>query len=267
MPKWLRYARLYVKFLFVHVRSHMEYNVDFLIGTASSMLGQASALIFIWAIFSRIPEVQGWTMWEVAVIYGMANIPRGLAELFLNGVWAMRNLVSSGHFDRLLVRPVAPSLQVITQRFNVNGVSDITMGGTVLVVAASQLDLHWGVSEVAFLLLALVCGTGIIGVVNYATNCLAFWHPDDTGAFQVFVIRFMGLAQYPITIYGPTLQAFLSWIVPYAFVGYFPAVVLLGKDVHPVWLGWMSPVVLAVVIGITSLIWNRGLRHYESTGH
>jgi len=267
MHYFLRHTRLYVKLLFLHLRSHLEYNLDFLIGALSSLLGQAASLIFIWAVFSRIPKVQGWTIWEVAFLYGMATIPRGMAEVFMNGSWAMRRLVSSGDFDRLLLRPVPIILQIVTQRFNVTGLTDIAVGASVLGVSASHLGISWNLIDCVFLLVVLVCGMGIIGVVNIATNSLAFWHPDDTGAFQVFVVRFMNLAQYPVTIYGQVLQIFLCWIVPYAFVGYFPALVLLRKNIDHAWLGWFSPVVLIGVSLITSLIWRRGLRHYESAGH
>ena len=58
----------------------------------------------------------------------------------------------------------------------------------------------------------------------------------------------------------------LMFVVLYAFTGYYPVAMLLGKDVtysH----GFYLSLVIAGVMGFTSyILWHMGLKRYNSTG-
>ena len=77
------------------------------------------------------------------------------------------------------------------------------------------------------------------------------------------------MTAYPLTIYGVWLRRLLAFVVPLAFVSYFPAVAILGKhdplDTPP-WLGALTPVVAGLTVVIAAAIWRTGVRHYRSTG-
>lgn len=102
-----RNLRLYFTLQLVQLRAAVEYRGDFWIGILGAMLQQAAGLVFISALFSQIPEVNGWTVWNIAVLYGLAMIPKGLTEFFCDGPWMLRSRVNSGEFDRVLVRPIS----------------------------------------------------------------------------------------------------------------------------------------------------------------
>jgi hypothetical protein len=109
-----RNLRLYFILQIVQLRAAVEYRADFWIGILGAMLQQAAGLVFISALFSQIPEVSGWTVWDIAILYGLAMIPKGLTEFFCDGPWMLRSKVNTGEFDRVLVRPISPALQSAT---------------------------------------------------------------------------------------------------------------------------------------------------------
>ena len=87
----------------MQLRSAVEYAADFWIGIVGAVLMQASGLVFISALFSQVPQVAGWTVWNIVLLYGLAMLPKGLTELFCDGPWTLRMKVNSGEFDRVLV--------------------------------------------------------------------------------------------------------------------------------------------------------------------
>ena len=77
------------------------------------------------------------------------------------------------------------------------------------------------------------------------------------------------LTQYPLTIYPTEVVKVLTFVVPVAFVNWYPALFILDRSDpfgFPSWLQFASPLAAAVVLGATALVWRTGVRHYRSTG-
>jgi len=77
------------------------------------------------------------------------------------------------------------------------------------------------------------------------------------------------LTQYPLPIYGVVLRRVLAFVVPLAFVSFFPALYVLGKRDPFTSLGvirFLSPLVAAGTLVVARLAWRAGVRHYRSTG-
>lgn len=137
-----KHLRLYAKLQLVQIRAAVEYRADFWIGILGAMLQQGAGLVFVSALFSQIPEVAGWTVWNIAILYGLAMLPKGLTELFCDGPWTLRGKVNSGEFDRVLVRPVSPALQSATAIVSIHGFGQVILGIVVLWMGMSRSDIE-----------------------------------------------------------------------------------------------------------------------------
>jgi ABC-2 type transport system permease protein len=262
-----RHARVYAKLILLQQRSHLEYEADFWVGVLGATLTQVAGFVFVWVLFSQVPAVAGWTAWEVAFLYGLAVIPNGLREVLCDGTWRLRLLINRGEFDRLLVRPLSPALQVITQLSSVFGCGTAALGAYVVLRARAELGLAWGPGEWAFLLLTLVSGLVLLAAVDFATNCVGFWDPSANSSFPFLVHNLVELAKFPLTVYGRLVQFALTWVLPFAFMSYYPGTVLLGRPEASPLLGYASPVAAAVMVCVAALVWHRGLRRYQGAGH
>lgn len=264
LASWQRTLRLYFRLQVLHLQVFMEYEADFWIGIVGAALRHLSGFVFIWALFQRIPQVKGWSMWEIAFLYGLSVIPSGLVEVFYDGQWELRRLINQGEFDRLLLRPLSPALQVITQMSNIHGFGPVILGLIVLIKATFELKLSWSVGHVLFLVATLLSSMLIIGALNYITNCLAFWDQAANASLPVMVQNVLEFAKYPLTLYGRVVQALVTWVLPVTFVSYFPGLVLLNKTPSP--LSYAAPLAGLVMTFITGLIWKRSLAAYQGTG-
>ena len=80
------------------------------------------------------------------------------------------------------------------------------------------------------------------------------------------VYNFCDFTRYPITIFNKPMQFFLSFVIPFGLVISVPVQIVLKGT----WSAWpvIGIIILAAavfnIIGV--LLWNAGVRAYESTG-
>jgi ABC-2 type transport system permease protein len=268
MLAWLWFhLRMYVTFQLVHLRTALAYEADFWIGMLGVALTHGVGMVFVWTLFLRVPQVAGWSVWEVAALYALSIIPRGLTELLCDGQWQLRQLINRGELDRLLVRPMSPALQVITQFSSIHGLGSIVLGSVVLGRALGALELAWGSGEWLLLLLTLLSGTVLMSALNYATNCQGFWDSGSSSSFPFLMQNLAEFAKFPLTLYDRLVRAVLTWVVPFACVSYYPGLVLLRRPEAQLWMAGSAPLAAAGMVAAAAIIWRQGLARYQGTGH
>lgn len=84
---------------------------------------------------------------------------------------------------------------------------------------------------------------------------------------MVYTIK--SFVNYPITIFPRALQFFLTFLLPFAFINFYPAAMLLRKEIpagYPAILPYLPPAVGIVAFVLSIRLWNWGLGHYQGTG-
>ena len=77
------------------------------------------------------------------------------------------------------------------------------------------------------------------------------------------------MTQYPMTIFPREVLKGLTFLIPVAFVNWYPCLFLLGRPDPfglPGWFAFVSPVVAGLTLTVAGLAWTSGVRHYTSTG-
>jgi ABC-2 type transport system permease protein len=259
--------RIYFKLQLMQIRSTIEYASDFWIGIVGAIMLQASGLVFISALFSQVPEVAGWTVWNIVLLYGLAMIPTGLRELFSDGFWMLRTRVNTGEFDRVLVRPVSPALQSATALVSIHGFGGVSLGIVLLVLGITRSDvvMHWW--TVPYLLLVILSSAVMVASIAMAINLTGFWEPSAQSALPTMLGLLIDFAKFPLDIYNGVIRTVITVALPYAFVSYFPALLLLDRDTLWKWLGMATPLVAIWVVLATRFLWSKALNRYQGVGH
>lgn len=260
-----RYASLYWLFLKNRLKILMEYRVNFLIGAVSTVFVQAAGLLAIWVVMKQIPSLEGWSLPEILLIYGLITLAKSINHMFADNLWTIgRDYVRTGQFDRFMVRPIDPLFHLLADRFCHDGIGNFLVGITLVVIAGSQLSIAWTPLTIGYLALMVLSGGFIFIGLNLITAVSGFWLMDSVPVTRV-VFEMHEFAKYPLTIYPQAIGVLLTLLIPYGFASFYPASYLLGRDVAPA-LAWGAPVVAAVLMAIGLAVWHFGLRHYGSTG-
>jgi ABC-2 type transport system permease protein len=83
---------------------------------------------------------------------------------------------------------------------------------------------------------------------------------------MVTVYNISDFAKYPITIFPTLIQTIITYVVPFAFVSFYPAKVLLNQA-NGLSILAQSSIALLIMASCALWVWNTGLKGYESTGH
>jgi ABC-2 type transport system permease protein len=260
-----RALRLYVLLQRAAARGAMQYRLNTVIGVLSGALWQGTGFAFIWVIMHTFPSLAGWGLAEIAFLYGLRLTAHALAMIPMMSVNDIERLVREGEFDRFLLRPLNPLVQVIGNRVGVGQFGDLLVGVVLLAVAAGPAQIRWDAWLVAFCFVAIV-GGALIEAAFFLAFCSLSLRMVDTFALRAFVDDvFSRFGSYPMKIFGGVTEWLLTFVLPVAFVAYVPASVVLGKLGTPWALA--TPLLGGVLIGLAYLLWRRQLDHYQSAGH
>jgi ABC-2 type transport system permease protein len=267
--RWRGFCRatfLYLRLLSQEIKSILAYRADFMILLVSAVLVQLSGFAFIWAVFQRIPDINGWTFWQVVMMYSLIFITEGVGSMFFEGTWWLSWLVYSGEFDQVLLRPVSPIVQILASRVGFNGMGNMTTGGILFVVALGEVKVDWTPDRVVMLVVLVASAAAIRVALNLGTAAVSFWIRAPFSSIPLVVHQLGEFAKYPITIYSVGIQAVIVVAIPFAFVSFFPTAYIF--DV-PDWrlIGLLTPLVAAYSVWMAVTLFRLGLRRYESTGH
>lgn len=261
----MRVVRLYVRLLGAHLRSLLEYEGDFWVMMAGTVLMQVVNVAFLSAIFAKVPAINGWSFWAVVAMFAMVAIAEGVGSLFFEGMWRLSWLINQGDLDYMMVRPYPIVLQVSSVQIGINGLSNIVTGGLMLGFALSHVNVAWSVGRVLLGVLVLLSAVVIKVSINLATNAVSFWMQSPSPLFAMAVHQVGDLARFPLSVYPLALKAALGFALPFAFVSFFPVSYLLGHGSS--WVGLLTPLVAVYCVLVSWWIFSRGLRRYESAGN
>jgi len=251
------------------VRSQLAYPGSFALATLAQLGAQGMELVAILVIFSHVRGLGGFDLGQVLLFYGIAATAFGLADLVVGQVEELPELIRSGELDVLLLRPLSTLAQVVTVDVELRRLGRVATGVGVYLWALATTGIAWSPATVAVAVMAPPVGAVIVGSIFIGTNAVSFWLVDGRELANSFTYGSNFAMSYPITIYGPTLRRVLCFVVPAAFVAYFPALALLDRPDPlglPEVLRWCSPVAAAAAATAAATVWRSGVRRYQGTG-
>lgn len=263
-------ARLYLRYVAASIRAQMQFPASFLMLTTTQFGVTLIEFVGLWTLFRRFGQIDGWTIGQVAVFYGVVNITFSIADAISRGFDVFgTDFVKTGTFDRLLLRPRATALQLLGHELRLTRFGRLVMGMIVLAVASRLSGVEWGALSVCLLLTAFIGGTALFLGIVILQATLAFWTVESLEIANTLTYGGVEAAQYPLDIYSRWFRDFLIFVVPIGCVAYFPIERLLGHPDRmgaPNWLLDASPVVGLLFLAASLCVWRVGVRHYTSTG-
>ncbi|TMQ09564.1 MAG: ABC transporter permease [Deltaproteobacteria bacterium] len=260
---------LYRAYAAASIRSQLSYRASLVMTTIGIFLVTASEFVAVWALFDRFGQVRGWTLPEAALLYGMSSVSWAVCDAIGRGFDVFGDMVKTGGFDRLLLRPRSTVLQLLGQDFTLRRFGRLAQGLLVLGYAAVAGTIDWTVGRAVLLAGAIACGVcAFLGLlVLQATS--AFWTIDKLEVWNAFTYGGLTMSRYPLPLYRPWFRAVFIFVIPLACVTYFPGVVILGRAEPlgaPAIAGWLAPLAGPAFLALGLQVWRIGIRHYRSTG-
>lgn len=259
---------VYARLAGAQIRSQLEYRASFALLVLTSCLASGLDFVGILVLFGHVDALAGWSVSEVAFLYGTGSLSFQLADFAVGHADRLFTRVRTGDLDRLLARPLGLLGQLLAEDFALRRVGKLLQAAAVFSFALATVEVDWTIGRVVWLPVTVCAGAAIFGSMFVAGGAMAFWTTEGGEVAHAFTYGGNHMIAHPLGIYGKWLRR-MATVVPLAFVNYLPATFLLGRSEllgFPAFAPFMSPLVAAVAVLGTRALWRAGLGHYRSTG-
>lgn len=247
----------------------MSYRTSFALQCLAQAVTQLGELLVILVLFNRVSALGGFSVNEVVLMYAIAGTAFGIADMVAGQLDQLPTYIRTGTFDVVLLRPLGTLAQMMTSDVQLRKIGRVGAGLATLVYAVNHNDIGWSPFTVLLVVAAPIGGAVIFGSIWIMANAICFWLVDGQELANTVTYGSSAFTSYPATVYGPWLRRFFAFVIPGAFVAYYPSLALLGRPDPlggPALLGWISPLVAVVAAGVAGLVWRSAVRHYRGTG-
>lgn len=261
---------MYRRLLAVQIRSQMSYRLSFwmdLITTA----GNAVAFFSVVLVIHRFGGIAGWSLGEIAFLYGMIEASFGVMDMIFSGFDPdyFSVYIRQGSLDQLLLRPVGITWQVLGSQFLLRRFGRIFEGLAVFLYALTQVQIEWTLGKLLYLPVVFVSQVLAMGALFIAGSTLTFWTVQRSEAINILTYGGAEMMSYPMHIYPAWMQRFFTYIIPFIFLNFYPALYFLDRPDPlglPAFAPFLTPFVALGLFAAALLFWRYGISQYQSSG-
>ncbi len=258
------YLRIYRKILAQDLKSKMSYRADFIISTIGMICTNIAGFVSFWILFRNFPSINGWSYHEMLFLYGFSLVSLTPVQCLFDNNWSLRMHVYSGDFIKYCFRPINLFFYYQSEVFDIKGLGQLAFGVGTLAYAWAKLGLALTPLAVLKTLTFLVTASLIMIALQNAAAASCFWIQNSFYVLDL-AFKFKDYAKYPITIFSPVFRFVFTFVMPIAFIAYYPSLVILRPDAVPV-LSWLSPLVGCLFFFLSYKLWMYGALKYSGTG-
>jgi ABC-2 type transport system permease protein len=262
-------VRILLRLLGSRVRSQLAYPTSFALDALGQAIAQANELAVILIVFAQVDSLGGFSREEVLLIYGLAGISFGLADLAVGQLDELPRWIRTGELDVLLARPLGVLSQLVTSDLQLRRLGRAAVGVLVLAAVLAYGQVEATPVNVLLVLVTPLVGATITASIWVMTCSISFWVVEGRELANAFTYGSQITTSYPITVFGPWLRRLFCYAVPSAFVAYFPALALLDRPDPlglPHALRYAAPLVAVVAVLVAALVWRTAVRRYQGAG-
>lgn len=245
----------------VGVMNELQYRANLVIQLLQSVIAIGTGLVVLALIFDRTSELDGWSRPQLLVVMGVFTLVGGIVGFAIEpNMGRIMGDIRQGTFDHVLTKPVDSQLLSSVREFRVWRLTDVLVGGVVLVWGLFELDSSFGVGEVLAFVATLGAGSILLYCLWLALTTGAFWFVRMDMIQEMFTGLYRA-GQYPVTIYPLWLRASLTYLVPIGFAITVPSESLTGRLTLE--RGLITAAFLVAAFAATRWLWQVGTRHYS----
>lgn len=266
----MRWLATFKTFVALKYKQEFEYRNAFLAASFSQILSYGVDFLLLWILVDKFQALAGWNKEEIMFLYAMQLISYSIAgTFFFSSCMSLSSRIQNGEFDSSLTLPMHPLLYEVMSNYNPIYIRHFLLALAVFIICLSNLDIEITPLKLIFLILFILGGALIQGGSLLIFAAPSFWMVRGRQLISLFFFEIINFVRYPITIFPTILKVGLTFVLPYAFINYYPAHYLLDKE-GP-WLitsvfQFLSPVVGVLMFAFGFWFWNWNLKKYQSTG-
>ncbi len=261
---------LFRKYLGMLIKSSFQYKANAFFLSFGVFIRELVNVLIMFLLLKKFGDINGWTLYEMLFLYSLIYLSYSILVGFFAGIRNFPHFIHSGSLDKYLTKPMGVLFQVIsTQADYFASIGHGIIGFSLFFYSAELIGLVWTPLYIGYYLLAIIGGVLIQLSIWLFTASLSIWTVKSESIIGFIFWNGRKFSGYPLSIFPGFIKFLLMFIIPFAFVNYFPAQFFLRKpDLQDFWPGfiYLTPVVGVLLFIGVMFFWRFSIRHYSSTG-
>lgn len=267
MKEFLSTYWLYIKTFF---KAKIEYRVSFFFALFSNFYCYFITFITYWVVTKGVGTIDGWQFEDLSLLYGLSLLTYAIAgTLMWYSVFHLGEIITTGQLDVMLVRPEGILKQLMFQRFGDTFLGQIIITVIFMIIAFSSKNMEITLGKLIYIGVCIISGILIQLGSIIMFGAVSFWTLRSSELIEVLYYDLRDMTRFPLSIYPKQIKYILTFLLPWAFVNYYPVLMFLDKDVQLIdtVLGYISPVIGFVWFYLGIKVFNNGIKRYSGVGN
>lgn len=244
------------------LKSQYQYKFNFWLRCIVMFITYFCEFISTWFLITKFGAVGEWTSEDIMLTYGLATLAYALSRCLFAGYNSISRQIKDGSFYLKMLRPFNEKFILFLQGIPLDRMGQVLLGIGILFYAC--MKHNWSI-PMGGLLVYIINGTVIYGALFIISAAITFWIVESRELSGIMTHGTLRAIVYPLSIYKKIIQELLTYMIPAAFVSYYPAMVLLGKETD-IKVSFIIPIVGLVAYLFSLLVWKMGMKKYEGSG-
>ncbi len=253
----------------MNLRRAAQYRASFLMQVLSQLVMTAGDLWAVLILLERFGRMGHWTGPEILFFFGAMQLVFAVTEILDRGLNHFGNLIRTGGFDTMLVRPRRLLTQVMLSEADPRRIGTVAVGVTALAVANHLLGLEWTAAKLLLLLWSMAGTVCLMMGLFLLEAVICFVSVQSIEMVNILTYGGRQTCQYPVDIFPDFIRLLFTFVVPVALCLQYPISAVLGRPMAadcPGILLWLCPLAGPLFFLLIGMLWCAGVRRYRSTG-
>lgn len=217
-------------------------------------------IIFLVALFSHTQLIANYNLTQAIMFFLTFNLIDTATQLFFREVYRFRQLVVSGDFDLVLVKPMNPLFRALAGGADPLDLLMLIPYIAAIIITTTRLG---NISLTGVLLYLLLILNGFLIATGFHILVLALAVVTTEIDHAIMIYRDLtSMGRVPVDVYREPLRSIITFVIPVGIMMTFPVKALLGL-VTPVFV-LTSFIIGTVFLLISVRVWRYALSFYSS---
>ena len=234
----------------------LQYRVDFFTYIFQTILRIIVTFLFIQVLFTNVKSINGWTSGELMVLTLIFDLSRSFFEIFFRGVLDLSYSIKDGSLDRVLIRPINPTIQIIGSSFLVYDIPEFIITFSIFIFISNFFNVTVNYIYLCYILfISSIFYFSINLIIQTLNFYFLFANTSSIMGKEIF-----NLAKIPPSFFNKSSKLFLSFIFPIFISG--GVLFMIQKNEIPSFLLINITVVIIAFLYFSLKFWNYSLKRY-----
>ena len=257
-----KYLKLWIAFFRNSLSRDMEFKMNFIGDLFIDSIFYGS-MYFFWSIIFSYVDVLGDFNQQAVVIFLIVMYLTDTVFVFIFGAntFTLNTMVIKGDLDLVLIKPVNPQFFMSFRYVSSYAIISFIILFSLLLKLIFDYHGFISILDLGIFGVSFILGILIFYALEFMISCLVFWYKNfSVGGWLASEIT--KYSRRPDSIYTGKFRRIIFTIFPMAMITSVPARVLIfGPQIN---LLLLQLLIAIIFLAISKVIWEKGLKYYES---